>query len=63
MPFPTYYTVTQCWQDEVRVVYNLYYQKDGWSDTVIAKGHMHDWERVSLPGEDVRWEVRWWETY
>ncbi|RPA72335.1 hypothetical protein BJ508DRAFT_419523 [Ascobolus immersus RN42] len=44
--FPTYYTVTQCWQDEIRVVYNLYYQKDGWSDVIFANGHMHDWERI-----------------
>ncbi|KAF8463426.1 hypothetical protein BDZ91DRAFT_731575 [Kalaharituber pfeilii] len=45
-PFPTYYTVTRCSDTELRVVYNLYFQKDGWSNVVLAKGHMHDWERI-----------------
>lgn len=45
-PFPTYYTVSYCGDDELRVVYNLYFQKDGWSNTLISLGHMHDWERI-----------------
>ncbi|KAI5789698.1 hypothetical protein DFH27DRAFT_614318 [Peziza echinospora] len=45
-PFPTYFTVTSCDPNELRVAYHLYFVKDGWSDAVIAKGHMHDWERI-----------------
>lgn len=45
-PFPTYFTVTSCNSDELRVAYHLYFKKDGFSDVIIAKGHMHDWERV-----------------
>ncbi|KAI5785845.1 hypothetical protein EDC01DRAFT_190119 [Geopyxis carbonaria] len=45
-PFPTYFTVTRCADDEVRVVYSLYFSHDGFSNDVIAKGHTHDWERI-----------------
>ncbi|RPB29314.1 hypothetical protein L211DRAFT_775715 [Terfezia boudieri ATCC MYA-4762] len=44
--FPTYYTITRCNDVEVRVAYNLYFQKDRWSDVLVARGHMHDWERI-----------------
>lgn len=47
-PFPTYFTVTSCNPDELRVAYHLYFKKDGFSDVIIAKGHKHDWERVGL---------------
>lgn len=47
------------------MAYNLYFQKDGWSNVLVAKGHMHDWERVSnyhQPGDlkmhtHLRWQI------
>ncbi|KAG0638526.1 hypothetical protein HOY80DRAFT_967119 [Tuber brumale] len=45
-PFPTYYTVNSCRTDELRVAYHIYFSHDGFSNGVIAKGHMHDWERI-----------------
>jgi len=47
-PFPTYFTVTSCNPDELRVAYHLYFKKDGFSNVFLAKGHKHDWERVGL---------------
>ncbi|KAJ5272351.1 hypothetical protein N7478_007476 [Penicillium angulare] len=47
--FPIYYTFVQCNETEVRVVYNLFYEKDG--ATVIGAiqtGHDYDWERVVI---------------
>jgi len=44
--FPTYWVVTRCSADEIRVVYAVYYQHDGFSNVLIAKGHVHDWERL-----------------
>ena len=38
-PFPTYWTVTRCGDNELRVVYSLYFQHDGFSNLLIAKGH------------------------
>jgi hypothetical protein len=38
-PFPTYWVVTRCSVDEIRVVYAVYYQHDGFSNVLIAKGH------------------------
>jgi hypothetical protein len=37
--FPTYWTVKQCSEDEIRVVYALYFSRDGFSNTLISKGH------------------------
>ncbi|KAF8250908.1 hypothetical protein K440DRAFT_616554 [Wilcoxina mikolae CBS 423.85] len=45
-PFPTYWSVKQCSADEIRVVYSLYFQHDGFNNVIIAAGHVHDWERV-----------------
>lgn len=45
-PFPTYFTVSSCNQEEIRVAYHIYFKKDGFAAGGIAKGHMHDWERV-----------------
>lgn len=44
--FPIYFTWSRCGENEVRVVYNLYYQKDGATFLFIETGHNHDWERV-----------------
>lgn len=46
--FPIYYSYTQCNATEVRVAYNLFYQKDGAKAGAIATGHDYDWERVIL---------------
>lgn len=47
-PFPNYFTVDRCGEDELRVVYSVYYSHDGHSTSVAMPwtGHMHDWERV-----------------
>lgn len=37
--FPVYYTFQQCNETEVRVVYNLFYEKDGATFGVIETGH------------------------
>lgn len=44
--FPIYFTWSRCGENEVRVVYNLYYQKDGAIFLFVPTGHDHDWERV-----------------
>ncbi|OBT60811.1 hypothetical protein VE03_09809 [Pseudogymnoascus sp. 23342-1-I1] len=44
--FPIYFTTKKCSDTEVRVVYNLYYQKDGAKVLFVDTGHEHDWERV-----------------
>ncbi|KAJ5992100.1 hypothetical protein N7451_007824 [Penicillium sp. IBT 35674x] len=46
--FPVYYTFKQCNETEVRVVYNLFYEKDGATFGVIQTGHDYDWERVVI---------------
>ncbi|KAJ5786516.1 uncharacterized protein N7503_011728 [Penicillium pulvis] len=46
--FPVYYTFKQCNETEVRVVYNLFYEKDGATFGVIQTGHNYDWERVVI---------------
>lgn len=46
--FPTYYTAKQCSPTEVRVVYSLYFPKDGFAGSLgsLALGHDYDWEHV-----------------
>ncbi|PWY92230.1 UPF0047 domain protein [Aspergillus heteromorphus CBS 117.55] len=45
--FPIYYTFARCSESEVRVVYNLFYEKDGAEVLdLIDTGHDYDWERV-----------------
>ncbi|KAB8075779.1 hypothetical protein BDV29DRAFT_171251 [Aspergillus leporis] len=45
--FPIYYTSKKCSDTEVRVVYNLFYEKDGAKVVgIIDTGHEYDWERV-----------------
>ncbi|KAJ6155864.1 hypothetical protein N7470_006430 [Penicillium chermesinum] len=48
-PFPIYYTFGKCNDTEVRVVYNLFYEKDG---AIVADlvntGHDYDWERIII---------------
>ncbi|KAJ6110844.1 hypothetical protein N7486_003079 [Penicillium sp. IBT 16267x] len=46
--FPVYYTFKQCNETEVRVVYNLFYEKDGATFSAIQTGHDYDWERVVI---------------
>ena len=47
--FPTYYSVLQCNSSEIRVVYNLFYQKDGAEVLdIVDTGHAFDWERVVI---------------
>ncbi|KAJ5716636.1 hypothetical protein N7493_008547 [Penicillium malachiteum] len=46
--FPIYYTFKQCNETEVRVVYNLFYEKDGAEVGFIETGHNYDWERVII---------------
>ncbi|KAL7275473.1 hypothetical protein RUND412_001580 [Rhizina undulata] len=42
--FPVYYVYKKCSDSEIRIAYNLYFQKDGfWPDGL---GHYNDWERV-----------------
>src|SRR5690349_5011804 len=40
--FPTFYSVKRCNDAEVRVVFNIYFPKDGF----VATGHAHDFEHV-----------------
>jgi Necrosis inducing protein (NPP1) len=47
-PFPIYYTFGKCSDTEVRVAYNLFYQKDGATVGPIQTGHDFDWERVVI---------------
>lgn len=49
-PFPTYYTVKQCGADQVRVIFNIYFKKDGFSGNLAgnALGHGHDFEHIVL---------------
>ncbi|KAK3393878.1 hypothetical protein B0H63DRAFT_459433 [Podospora didyma] len=44
-PFPVYYSYNRCAQTEVRIAYNLFYEKDGFNPDQIF-GHRYDWERV-----------------
>ncbi|KAK3329278.1 hypothetical protein B0H66DRAFT_17938 [Apodospora peruviana] len=44
-PFPVYYTYQKCNSSEVRVAYNLFYEKDGVNPEGLL-GHRYDWERV-----------------
>ncbi|PYH70474.1 uncharacterized protein BO88DRAFT_337502 [Aspergillus vadensis CBS 113365] len=47
--FPIYYTFKQCNETDVRVVYNLFYEKDGAEVLdLIDTGHDYDWERVVI---------------
>ncbi|KAJ5948017.1 hypothetical protein N7466_001032 [Penicillium verhagenii] len=46
--FPVYYTFQRCNETEVRVVYNLFYEKDGAIFGLIETGHDYDWERVVI---------------
>lgn len=47
--FPIYYTFKRCSDTEVRVVYNLFYEKDGAKVAgIIDTGHDYDWERVII---------------
>ncbi|KAB8349517.1 hypothetical protein FH972_023543 [Carpinus fangiana] len=46
--FPIYYTYAQCNETEVRVAYNLFYEKDGATFAGIETGHAYDWERVVI---------------
>ncbi|KAJ5765205.1 hypothetical protein N7520_004764 [Penicillium odoratum] len=46
--FPVYYTFQRCTETEVRVVYNLFYEKDGATFGFIQTGHGYDWERVVI---------------
>ncbi|KAK4231670.1 hypothetical protein QBC38DRAFT_465262 [Podospora fimiseda] len=43
--FPVYYSYNRCTPTEIRVVYNLFYEKDGTTPDQIF-GHRYDWERV-----------------
>ncbi|KAJ6007382.1 hypothetical protein N7540_011358 [Penicillium herquei] len=46
--FPIYYTFQRCNETEIRVVYNLFYEKDGAKVGFIETGHNYDWERVII---------------
>jgi hypothetical protein len=47
--FPIYYTFQRCNETELRVVYNLFYEKDGATVVgVVETGHDYDWERVII---------------
>ncbi|EFX03921.1 hypothetical protein CMQ_849 [Grosmannia clavigera kw1407] len=43
--FPVYFSFLKCSSSEIRVVYNLFYQKDGFNPSGVF-GHAYDWERV-----------------
>ncbi|RPA79350.1 hypothetical protein BJ508DRAFT_308453 [Ascobolus immersus RN42] len=47
-PFPTYYTITNCTDTELRIVYNMFFQKDGFAFVYPSpcNGHRYDWERI-----------------
>lgn len=58
--FPVYFTYKNCTETEVRVAYNLFYEKDGFALEGIS-GHPYDWERVIVKwarGSDGRWTPR-----
>lgn len=38
-PFPTYWNVKRCSPDEIRVIYSLYFQHDGFNNVLFAAGH------------------------
>ncbi|KAM7190478.1 hypothetical protein V8F33_009461 [Rhypophila sp. PSN 637] len=44
-PFPVYYSYQRCNAGEVRVAYNVFYEKDGVNPEGTF-GHRYDWERV-----------------
>ncbi|KAK5653960.1 hypothetical protein OQA88_7636 [Cercophora sp. LCS_1] len=44
--FPVYYSTKRCGESEIRVAYNLFYQKDGFAPGEENGGHPYDWERV-----------------
>ncbi|KAF7557395.1 hypothetical protein G7Z17_g649 [Cylindrodendrum hubeiense] len=44
--FPIYYTYNKCSDSEVRVSYNLFYEKDGFNWLFVHTGHPYDWENV-----------------
>ncbi|PYI01138.1 hypothetical protein BO78DRAFT_328408 [Aspergillus sclerotiicarbonarius CBS 121057] len=47
--FPIYFTFKKCNETDVRVVYNLFYEKDGAEVLdLIDTGHDYDWERVII---------------
>jgi hypothetical protein len=48
--FPIYFSVKQCSENDIRVAYNLFYEKDGFAVGMGSNGHPWDWERVI-----VRW--------
>ncbi|KAK0631498.1 hypothetical protein B0T14DRAFT_532226 [Immersiella caudata] len=55
--FPVYYSFKQCNATEVRVAYNLFYEKDGCKPNGL-NGHPYDWERVIVvwgKGNDTKW--------
>ncbi|KAL6915469.1 hypothetical protein FSHL1_006920 [Fusarium sambucinum] len=52
--FPIYYTYNKCNDNEIRVAYNIFFDKDGF----IAGGHRYDWEHVIVVwarGSDSKW--------
>ncbi|KAM0244030.1 hypothetical protein ACHAP5_006694 [Fusarium lateritium] len=52
--FPIYYTYNKCKENEIRVAYNIFFEKDGF----WISGHPYDWERVIVvwaKGKDNHW--------
>ncbi|KAF2841540.1 hypothetical protein M501DRAFT_990044 [Patellaria atrata CBS 101060] len=43
--FPVYYSYNKCNDNEVRVAYNIFFEKDGFNPNP-GNGHAYDWERV-----------------
>ena len=57
--FPIYYVSEQCNTTEVRIAYNVFYQKDGAEFIGIQTGHNYDWERVIVvhsKNSDTTWQ-------
>jgi hypothetical protein len=55
--FPVYFSFSKCTDTEVRVAYNLFYEKDGFQ-TAGINGHAYDWERAIViwaKGGDGKW--------
>lgn len=55
--FPIYYTYNKCNSNEIRVAYNIFFEKDGYAFLGLA-GHRYDWERVIVvwaKGADGKW--------
>lgn len=55
--FPIYYSYQRCAENSVRVAYNLFFQKDGFTPQGVF-GHPYDWERVIVVWkrmEDSQW--------